>query len=135
MLGIVLVSHGKMAEGMVDSAKMLFGEYALTQVRTITLLPEASPEAFDELLAKAVEEVDSGDGVVIMADLLGGTPCNRSAYHCMNGVQVIAGMNLPLLIECLNLRMNGEPLEFGAIVTTAAAGLVSINKLLDDNQE
>ena len=129
MLGIVLISHGKMADGMIDSAGMLFGETGLTQVSTVSLLPEESPEDFDVKLTDAVKEVDSGEGVVILADLLGGTPCNRAAYKCLEGIQVITCMNLPLFVELLGLRMGGT-VDINNLISVASDGIVNLNLLL-----
>ena len=129
MVGIVLISHGDMADGMVDSAKMLFGETGLTQVRTVSLYPDESPEMFDVKLTDAVKEVDLGEGVIILADLLGGTPCNRAAYKCMEGYQVITGMNLPLFVELLGMRMGGD-VDINSLISTAANGIVNLNSLL-----
>jgi len=130
MLGIVLVSHGNMASGMVDSARMLFGETGLTQVRPVSLFPEDSMETLDEKLTAAVEEVDSGEGVIILVDLLGGSPCNRAAYKVPEVIQVIAGMNLPLLIELLGLRMGGNDIDINSLISVASDGIVNLNTLL-----
>ena len=130
MIGIVLISHGSMADGMVDSAKMFFGEAGLAQVGTVSLLPEDSPEVFDERLTAAIKEVDSGEGVFVLADLLGGTPCNRAAYKCQEGVEVITGMNLPIFVELLGLRMGGNDIDIPGLISTAAGGIVNLNLLL-----
>jgi len=133
MLGIVLISHGQMADGMIDSARMFFGETGMTQVVSVSLFPEESPEMFDVKLTAAIEEADSGDGVVILADLLGGTPCNRAVYKCVEGIQVITGMNLPLFVELLGLRMGGNDVDIKSLISTASNGIVSLNQLLEDN--
>ena len=129
MLGIVLISHGDMANGMLNSAGMFFGETGLQQVTTVSLYPEDSPEDFDVKLADAIKEVNSGDGVVVLADLLGGTPCNRAAYVCSENVQVITGMNLPILMELLGLRMGGE-VDVNNLISISRDGIVSLNELL-----
>ena len=129
MVGIVLISHGNMADGMVDSATMLFGETGLTQVRTVSLFPDDSPEAFDVKLTEAINEVDTGEGVIVLADLLGGTPCNRAAFKAIEGTQVIAGMNLPLFVELLGMRMGGN-VDIDTLISTAADGIVNLNLLL-----
>jgi len=129
MLGIVLISHGEMANGMLNSAEMFFGEAGLQQVATVSLFPEDSPEAFDVKLADAIKEVDEGNGVVILADLLGGTPCNRCVYVCSENVQVITGMNLPIFMELLGLRMGGE-VDINALISVGHNGIVSLNELL-----
>jgi len=130
MLGIVLVSHGNMAEGMIDSAKMLFGEAGLTQVRSVSLFPDDSPEALDVKITEALEEVDTGEGVIILVDLLGGTPCNRAAYKCSENVQVITGMNLPLFLELIGLRLGGGDIDINNLISVATGGIVNLNLLL-----
>ena len=130
MVGIVLISHGNMADGMVDSAKMLFGETGMTQVCTVSLFPEEGPEGFDVKLTDAINSVNEGEGVIILADLLGGTPCNRAAYKCLEGFQVITGMNLPLFVELLGMRMGGN-IDINSLISTAANGIVNLNSLLE----
>ncbi len=133
MLGIVLVSHGKMVEGMIDTAKMFFGETGLEQVSTVSLFSEEGPEDFDVKLTEAINSVNTNEGVVVLADLLGGTPCNRAAYKCAEGVQVITGMNLPLFMELLGQRMGGE-VDYDSLISTAKDGIVNLNLLLGGDQ-
>ena len=130
MIGIVLISHGSMADGMVDSAGMLFGEAGLAQVGTVSLSPEESPEDFDDRLTEAIAKVDSGEGVFVFCDLLGGTPCNRAAFKCKEGIQVITGMNLPIFLELLGLRMGGNEVDINSLISIASDGIVSLNSLL-----
>lgn len=132
MLGIVLISHGEMANGMLNTAGMFFGETELQQVATVSLFPADSPEDFDVKLTEALEKVDSGDGVVILADLLGGTPCNRAAYKCSEKVQVITGMNLPIFAEMLGLRLGGD-VDINSLISTGHDGIVNLNQLLGGN--
>ena len=75
MIGIVLISHGAFAQGLLNAASMLYGS---EQCSALGLEPADSPEEFQERLEKAVNEADMGDGVFILADLYGGTPCNRA---------------------------------------------------------
>ena len=132
MLGIVLISHGEMANGMLNTAGMFFGETELQQVATVSLFPAESPEDFDVKLTDAIQKVDSGEGVIILADLLGGTPCNRAAYKVSDKVQVITGMNLPTFVELLGLRLGGE-VNADSLISTGQDGIVNLNKLLGGN--
>lgn len=75
MKGILLLSHGDMAKGMADSAKLFFGE-VIEQMDYLCLHAGDSSEEFAEQLCKKVNELDYGDGVVMLVDLYGGTPCN-----------------------------------------------------------
>ncbi|MDR1795252.1 MAG: PTS sugar transporter subunit IIA [Erysipelotrichaceae bacterium] len=130
MIGIVLISHGEMAAGILNSCGMFFGEDGLSQVVALGLQPQDSPEVFDEKLAKAIAEVDSGDGVIIFADLLGGTPCNRSAMVLKKNVQVITGMNLPVVMEALGLRQGSNDIDVDGLINTAREGIASLNQLM-----
>ncbi|MBQ9840378.1 MAG: PTS sugar transporter subunit IIA [Erysipelotrichaceae bacterium] len=129
MVGIVLISHGEMANGMLNSAGMFFGETELQQVATVSLHPADSPEDFDVKLTDAIASVDTGDGVIIMCDLLGGTPCNRAAYKCSEKVQVLTGMNLSMLMEALGCRGFMDP-DVDTLEQTAKDGIMNYNKLL-----
>ena len=104
MIGILLLSHGEMANGMRHSLNFLYGQ--AEGLRALCLYPEHSPEDFDALLAEAVSEVDQGEGVLILTDINGGTPANRALMLAASrpDIEVIAGMNLPLLLVAVNIR-------------------------------
>lgn len=104
MIGILLLSHGEMANGMRHSLNFLYGQ--AEGLRALCLYPEHSPEDFDALLAEAVAEVDGGEGVLILTDINGGTPANRALMLAASrpDIEVIAGMNLPLLLVAVNIR-------------------------------
>ena len=90
-------------------------------------------EEFDKKIQLAISEVDSGDGVLILCDLLGCTPCNRCAYLLNNRIQVIAGVNLSILLEFLATRdslKDISELDVEALIFVGTNGLVSLNKLL-----
>ena len=127
MLGVVVISHGDMAKGMLNSASMFFGE--LEQVVACGLYPADSPEDFDVKLTEAIASVDTGDGVYVLCDLVGGTPCNRAAYKCSPTVQVIGGMNLSMLMELLGMRMCGD-VDVDAIIGAGTNGIANYKKLL-----
>ena len=104
MIGILLLSHGEMANGMRHSLNFLFGQ--AEGLRALCLYPEHSPEDFDKLLLEAVTEVDQGEGVLVLTDINGGTPANRALVLAASrpDVEVITGMNLPLLLVAVNIR-------------------------------
>lgn len=137
MLGIVLISHGGMADGMLNSASMFFGETGLQNVATVSLLPSESPEDFDVKLTEAIGKVNNGDGVIILCDLLMGTPCNRSIYKIQEmgeKLQVITGMNLALLTELLGLCMGDvtiDDIDIDNLISTGHDGMISLNKMIN----
>lgn len=104
MIGILVLSHGEMAHGMIHSLNFLYGQ--AEGLRALCLYPEHSPEDFDAMLAEAVAEVDAGDGVLIFTDINGGTPANRALLLAAQraDVEVITGMNLPLLLAAVSSR-------------------------------
>ena len=104
MKGILLISHGPLAEGMLKTAEIFFGEN-IPQMKAVVLNTQEDPEDFRGRLQEAVKEVDTGEGVLVFADLLGGTPCNQSAFVLNEQITVLTGMNLPMVMECLGLRM------------------------------
>ncbi len=106
MIGLVLVSHGKLAEGLIDAMQMITGPQEA--VRAIGLLETEDVESLMEKILQAVNEVDSGDGVLIMVDLFGASPFNGSARlvlsHPERQLEVVTGMNLAMLVELVVQR-------------------------------
>ena len=136
MVGILLMSHGKMAEGMLDSSKLFFGD-DIPQVKALCLMASDNPEDFDERIKEALAEIDDGQGVIAMCDLLGGTPCNRSAMVLNDRVQVITGMNFSILLELLGKRMTVNDiseLSIGELVQVGKEGIISLNEYFKDLQ-
>lgn len=110
MVGIVLVSHGNMAEGMIDAARMIVGE--MEDVLAVSL---QEMDAIEDLMGRieaALNEVDTGDGALILVDAFGASPFNASARLAMQRekTEVITGMNLPMLLE-LAVQREGQDLE------------------------
>jgi PTS system mannose-specific IIA component len=103
MVGLIVASHGHLADEMVHTAEQIVGK--LSSVETCSIEPGASPEQIRNSLKDAVEKVDSGDGVIVLADLFGGTPCNQSLALCRQcRIEVVTGVNLPMLIKADSLR-------------------------------
>ncbi len=130
MVGILLMSHGKMAEGMLDSCKLFFGD-DVQNIKALCLKPEDDPEQFDDRIREAIKEIDDGSGVIAMCDLLGGTPSNRSVY-CMNDrFQIITGMNFTMLLELLGKRLTVDDLtelDITELMEVGKNGIVSLNE-------
>lgn len=104
MIGIVIAAHGHLAEELARTAAQIVGE--LPRVSTISVEPNASLEELREHIRTAVRSVDDGEGVVVLADLLGGSPCNQSLMLCHKGqLEVLTGVNLPMLLKANSLRL------------------------------
>ncbi|MCI6705149.1 MAG: PTS sugar transporter subunit IIA [Bulleidia sp.] len=134
MIGVLAISHGKMAEGMLDAAHMFFGD-DLPGVEALCFMSSDNPEDFDVKLKDAVARVNTGDGVIIFADLMGGTPANRSMYVLGDDVQVITGANMTMMLELLGTRLaegtkvSKELVE--QLQETGRTGIVNINALMN----
>lgn len=103
MIGILVVSHGKLAEALISSVKFLLGN--LKRVKGISVLPKDEKEEILEKIKKGVGEVDDGDGVVILTDLLGGTPTNLSLSVLGDkNIEVVTGVNMPMLLTLSSYR-------------------------------
>ena len=126
------MSHGQMAAGMLNSAKLFFGD-DIAQIEALCLKAEDNPEQFDERIKEAVKKVDDGHGVIAMCDLLGGTPSNRSAYVVSDRVKVITGMNFTMLLELLGKRLSVEDLkdlDLEELMNVGRDGIKCLNDLL-----
>ena len=131
MVGIVVVTHGNMAHGILESMQMITGEQA--QVVPIVLEEDKSPEDLSELIQHAIKDVDDGNGVLIMVDLFGATPFNVSARLYLesdHSIEVITGLNLPMLVETVITR--GEN-DLNTVFETAQNAGISGIKSIPDN--
>ena len=108
MVGIILASHGAFAEGIKESAQMIFGDQE--KFEAVVLKPSMGPDEFRANLEEAVKKVDS-EQILFLCDLWGGTPFNQSSAifdgHEENWA-IVAGLNLPMVIEALSERFTSE---------------------------
>ena len=124
MIGMVLVSHGQLATEFRLAMEHVVGRQA--QVATVCIGPEDDMDARRGEIVTAIKTVDSGDGVVVLTDMFGGTPSNL-AISAMDGahVEVIAVINLPMLVKLAKVR---ESIPLAEAVTQAQdAGKKYIN--------
>ena len=124
MIGLVLVTHGRLAEEMRLAMEHVVGRQR--NVATVCIGPDDDMEGRRSEIHRRIEEVDTGDGVVLLTDMFGGTPSNLAISQMdRKGVEVLAGMNLPMLVKLARVR--GD-LELKQAVTMAAeAGRKYIN--------
>ncbi|MGP0092681.1 MAG: PTS sugar transporter subunit IIA [Xanthobacteraceae bacterium] len=103
MIGIVLVTHGRLAVEFRGALEHVVGPQR--QIEAVTIGPEDDVEQCRKDIIDAVRRVDTDDGVVILTDMFGGTPSNL-AISCMSRpkVEVVAGINLPMLVKLAKVR-------------------------------
>jgi len=105
MIGVVVATHGKLAEEMIRTAETVVGP--LEQVAPVSIVASAPDMRSD--LKSAIQRVDQGEGVLLLTDLLGGTPTNLCVSFLMERkVEVVTGVNLPMLLKLSGLRGSGK---------------------------
>jgi mannose PTS system EIIA component len=114
LIGVVAISHCKLAEEMLAVASMIVGP--LQNCKAMCFKPDLAVEDMLKLLKEVVREVDQGKGVLILTDLFGGTPANISLALLGPGVEVVCGMNLPMLIKLASCRSGHTLGEAAALV-------------------
>lgn len=123
MVGIVIAAHGHLASELLATAELIVGE--LQGVIGCNISPALSPQAMEEQLQRAVRVVDQGEGVLVLADLIGGTPCTRSMALCRKArLEVITGVNLPMVLKAHSLRPTRSLRELAPLLVEAVRGSV-----------
>lgn len=129
MIGMLLVSHGRMAEGMLDSMELIMG--GCDRTHTVSLCAGEDFESFRAKVMDAIRLLDSGDGVLVFVDLYGASPFNASVYAAAQmaqegiSVRVLAGMNLAMLLETAAMRASSSLQELVAIAGAAGRDGIS----------
>ena len=110
MIGILIVSHGSFAAGLLSAVELIAGKQE--KVTTIGLHHEDGVEEFETKVNQALEDLDDGDGVLVFVDILGGTPSNvifRSLAK--REFKAIAGMNMAMVVQAVMMRDSMEKEE------------------------
>lgn len=131
MIGIVVSGHINFASGMASAFRTIAGE--LPQMAFIDFVENLSTEQLEDALRHAADSVDSGDGVLFLTDIPGGSPCNRALNILMNGrnVDVLAGVNLPMIVNAAFERDGVSLTELTAILMDiGASGIQNMRTLV-----
>jgi len=124
MIGVVLVAHGKLADEFRSALEHVVGPQV--QMESVSIGPDDDVERRRRDIVQAVRRVDDGSGVVLLTDMFGGTPSNLSISVMEAGrVEVIAGVNLPMLIKLASVR--GEQSLAAVVAEAQDAGRKYIN--------
>ncbi|MGB3795066.1 MAG: PTS sugar transporter subunit IIA [Alteraurantiacibacter sp.] len=103
MIGLILVTHGRLAEEFVSAMEHVVGQQ--DAIATICIGPNDDMEERRQEIADAIEAVDTGSGAILLTDLFGGTPSNLAISLLKQGrTEVLAGINLPMLIRLAGAR-------------------------------
>jgi len=139
MIGIVIATHGDLAKGFHHATQMFFGE--TQNVETIGLQLEDHPDEFQNNLEELMVKVDTGKGVLVLTDLNGGTPFNRSLMAKANladkEVEVLSGVNLPMIMDSINHQMLLSDLytTVESIVNEATNGIATSSSAFEEDED
>jgi mannose PTS system EIIA component len=108
LIGILLVTHGRLAEELKTAALTIQPDIA--QIVAVALDWSQVGEDASRRIAEGLEEADRGDGAVILTDMFGGTPTNLTLpFLKRDRVEIVTGVNLPMLLKCAALQKSGKP--------------------------
>ncbi len=125
MIGLVLVTHGRLAIEFVVAMEHVVG--AQRAIETICIGPDDDMESRRGDIAKAIAKVESGRGVIVLTDLFGGTPSNLAISLMRPGkIEVIAGINLPMLIRLEGARRTMNVRDAVAAAREAGRKYISV---------
>jgi PTS system mannose-specific IIA component len=125
MVGMLIVTHGRLGEGLLDAMQMIAGPQE--KVDFVSLKEGDSIDELKERILNAVKILDDGSGVLVFVDMFGASPSNAAAYLLDENVEVITGVNLPMLLEILSFRESSSLQELSANAMTA--GVESMKNL------
>jgi len=133
MIGLVLVTHGRLAAEFIAATEHVVGKQP--DMRAVCIGPDDDMEMRRADILAAVAAVDSGEGVIVLTDMFGGTPSNLAISIMDQGkIEVIAGINLPMLIKLASVRTKAD--LHSSVIAAQEAGRKYINvasKLLASN--
>ena len=135
MIGVVIVSHGRVGAEMKSTVEAIVGTFDSSAA--VSLESHENIEGMKEKIGRAVKDVDDGDGVLILTDMFGGTPSNLSLPLMEDGkVEVVTGFNLPMLVKLATIRNESKDLgaaasficAYGQRNITVASDLLRVKK-------
>ncbi|MEQ1790317.1 MAG: PTS sugar transporter subunit IIA [Rickettsiales bacterium] len=125
MFGIVIVTHGKLAEAFVSVTEHVVGQQE--QIEAVGIEPEDDAANARERILSAIKKVDTTNGVVILTDMFGGTPSNLAiSVMDHHNIEVIAGVNLPMMIKLTSVRNKTSMAEAVAQAQDAAKKYINV---------
>lgn len=110
MVGVVIAAHGALAEELLKTSIFIVGD--MPNVEAISIDPSRPIDEIQKTIKKTIKKVNTGGGVLILTDMFGGTPANMTLSFLEEGqVEVITGINLPMLIKLSQSMKNNSSLE------------------------
>ncbi len=129
MVGVLIVSHGGFAEALISSLQLLVGRQQ--KLRGVSIWPKDQEKEIKGRIRQEIAEVNDGDGVVILTDVLGGTATNLSLSFLENEkVELVTGVNMPMLLTLSSYRKGRSLREIGKLVKKSGRRSIVLAKTL-----
>ncbi|MDI6854280.1 MAG: PTS sugar transporter subunit IIA [Deltaproteobacteria bacterium] len=131
MVGVLIVTHKDLAEAFLTACDLIMG--CQEGVHALSLDPNAPPETLVQQIQDSISQLNNGDGVLILTDMLGGTPSNLSLSFLQEGkVEVVTGVNLPMLMKLAGLRRSKSLSEIALkLKESGQAGITVASEVLN----
>jgi PTS system mannose-specific IIA component len=131
MVGVLIVTHKDLAEALLTACDLIMG--CQEGVLALSLDPAAPPETLVQQIHDSIAQLNNGDGVLILTDMLGGTPSNLSLSFLQEGkVEVVTGVNLPMLMKLAGLRRGKSLSEIAlGLKESGQAGITVASEVLN----
>ena len=130
MVGVLIVTHKDLAEALLTVYDLILGRQE--GVQALSLDPDAPPETLVQQMQSSIAQLNNGNGVLILTDMLGGTPSNLSLSFLQTGkVEVVTGVNLPMLMKLAGLQRDKPLAEIArALKESGQAGITVASEVL-----
>ena len=133
MVGILVVTHRRLAEELIATAELIVGE--IDSCVGLSLDPNLPVDDLRQQITQAMNEVNDGDGVIVLTDMFGGTPSNLSlSFLNEEGIEVVTGVNLPMLLKLAHSRRDFRVDELARVVKDYGRRSISLaSEILDQD--
>jgi PTS system mannose-specific IIA component len=137
VVGVVLISHGPLAAALRDTVRVLEPDES-SEIEALSLAWDEAPEKASARLEKAIGRADGGKGVVILTDMFGGTPSNLALAFLDHGkIEIVSGMNLPMVLKARGLARGGRDPHFiaHALVDRGRRAILAASELMETERK
>jgi PTS system mannose-specific IIA component len=130
VFGIIVISHGNLAEELINTSRGIIGHYP--DIEAVTFMPGESLSSLSKKLKDCVNRVNKGDGVVILTDLFGGS-CSNVCGMLLDApypIEILTGINLPMLLTLIAYRHMGPKVAAEKALESGVKGIVDLKRSL-----
>lgn len=133
MVGILVVTHRRLAEEFIATAELIVGE--IENCVGLSLDPKLPVDDLRRQINEAMDEVNDGDGVIVLTDMFGGTPSNLSlSFLNQEGIEVVTGVNLPMILRLAQSRQDHKVDELARVIKDYGRRSISLaSEILDQD--